>query len=74
MFRRFFETRRTADVECAHRQLCAWFANRLCGDDADSLADVDRATCGKVSAITFDTATTPGFTGKNRTNLDALDS
>src|SRR5262249_23564803 len=38
--------RRAADVDRAHRQLRAGFADALGGDDADRLADVDDLTRG----------------------------
>src|SRR6185369_1904268 len=43
--------RRATDVERAHRELRARLADRLCGDDADSLADADRTTAAEVTAI-----------------------
>jgi hypothetical protein len=43
--------RRTADVEGTHGQLGARLADRLRGDDADSLAHVDRRTACQVAAV-----------------------
>ena len=43
--------RRTADVEGAHRQLRARLADRLRGDHADGLADVDQAAAAQVAAV-----------------------
>ena len=45
------EVGRAADVERAHRQLRARLTDRLRGDDADSLADVDGRTASKVAAV-----------------------
>ena len=47
------ELRRAADVEGPHRQLGARLADRLGGDDADRLADVDRRTAGEVAPVAF---------------------
>ncbi len=47
----FVELRRAADVERPHRQLGARLADRLGGDDADRLADVDRRTASEVTAV-----------------------
>ena len=40
-----------ADVERTHRQLRARLADRLGGDDADRLADVDHVPAGEVAAV-----------------------
>ena len=40
-----------ADVERTHRQLRAGLADRLRGDDADRLADVDHVTASEVAAV-----------------------
>jgi hypothetical protein len=42
---------RTTDVEGAHRQLRARLADRLRGDHADRLADVDQAAAAQVAAV-----------------------
>ena len=39
------------NVECPHGQLCARFADGLCRDDADGLANVDACTAGQVTTI-----------------------
>ena len=43
--------RRTTDVERAHRELRARLADRLGGDDADRLADVDLVAAREVAAV-----------------------
>ena len=43
--------RRTTDVERAHRELRARLADRLSGDDADRLADVDPVAAREVAAV-----------------------
>jgi hypothetical protein len=42
---------RAANVEGTHGQLRARLTDRLGGDDADSLADVDRRTARQVTAV-----------------------
>src|SRR6185295_12287097 len=61
-----------SDVERTHCQLRAGFTNRLCSDDADSLADLDRATGCEISSVTLDAATAARFAGQHRTNANAL--
>ena len=72
VFRRLFQTRRTADVERTHRQLRARFADRLRGDDADRFADFNRSTGREVAAVTLDAAAATRFAGQHRTNANAL--
>ena len=43
--------RRAADVERAHRELRARLADRLAGDDADRLADVDLVAARQVAPV-----------------------
>ena len=43
--------RRATDVERAHRELRARLADRLGGDDADRLADVDQVAAREVAAV-----------------------
>ena len=43
--------RRAADVERTHRQLRARLTDRLGGDDADRLADVDRRAARKIAPV-----------------------
>ena len=49
--RRIGHLRRAADVERPHRQLRARLTDRLRGDDADRLADVDRRAAGEVAPV-----------------------
>src|SRR3546814_7860555 len=42
-----------ADVEGPHRELGAWLADRLGGDHADRLADVDDRAARQVAPIAF---------------------
>ena len=43
--------RRATDVERAHRELRARLADRLGGDDADRLADVDAVAAGEIAPV-----------------------
>src|SRR5258706_3859904 len=45
--------RRAADVERAHRQLGARFADRLRGNDTDRLAGIDQRAAAQIAAITL---------------------
>jgi hypothetical protein len=47
----FVELGGAADVEGPHRQLRARLADRLGGNDANRLADVDRRTAGEVTPV-----------------------
>src|SRR5918994_5466953 len=49
-----------ADVECPHRQLRSWLADRLRCDNADCFAQLHELTRGEIAAITHraNTATT----------------
>ena len=44
---------RATDVEGPHRQLRAWLADRLRGDDADSRAKLHQLACGQITPIAF---------------------
>ena len=72
VLRLLFETGRTADVERTHRQLRSRFADRLCGDNADSLADLDRVAGREVAAVAFDADTAARFASQRRANADLL--
>src|SRR5213075_495550 len=65
---------RTTVVERPHGELRARLADRLRGDDADRLADVDEIAGGKVAAVALPADTAPWFAGENRADLDALDA
>src|SRR6185436_5848600 len=72
VFRRFFQTRGTADVECTHGQLRARFADRLRGNHADSLTDFDRPASCEVTSIALNAAATTRFAGQHRADSDPL--
>ena len=66
--------RRAADVERAHGQLRARFADGLGGDDADRLAQLDGAPGGQVAPVAVDADAVLAFAGQHRANLDPLDA
>ena len=68
------DLRRAADVEGAHGELGARLADRLGGDDADRLADVDRRAAGKIAAVAGGADAVLGLAGEDRTDLDLLDA
>src|ERR1700691_5115006 len=47
------DLRRTADMERTHGELGARLTDRLCGNDADGLAHIDRRGAGKIASITL---------------------
>ena len=61
-------SRRTTDVECAHGQLRAGFADGLRGDDADRFAQFHHAAAGQVAAVTKGANSAAGFAGEHGTN------
>ena len=63
-----------ADVEGAHRELGARLADRLGGDDADRLADVDHVAAGEVAAVARDADAAPRLAGEHRADLDLVDA
>ena len=63
-----------ADVERTHRELRAGLADRLRGDDADRLADVDHVAAGQVAAVAQRADAAPGLAGEHRADLDAVDA
>ena len=65
---------RAADVEGAHGQLGARLADRLRGDDADRLADVDRRAAGEVAPVAAAAHAGLGLAGQHRADLDLLDA
>ena len=67
-----FETGRTTDVERTHRELRSGLADRLCSDDADSLADLDRIAGRKIAAVAFDADAASRFAGQGRADTDLL--
>src|SRR6185369_16522848 len=68
------DLRRTADVERAHRQLRAGFADRLRRNDADRLTMVDRRAAGKIAAVALAADAVDEFAGQSRANLHFLDA
>ena len=72
MFGLLFQTRGAADVERAHRELCAGFADRLGCDNANGFAYLDRVSCRKVAAIAFDTNAASRFTCQRRPDTHFL--
>ena len=69
---RLLEHRRghTADVERPHGQLRAGLADRLGGDDADRLADLDRPAGGQVAAVALGAAAALAFAGQHGADLE----
>src|SRR2546429_1474740 len=57
-------------VEGTHRQLCARLADRLGGDDADRLADLDQLACGQVAAVARAADALARFAHENGPHLD----
>src|SRR5690606_29108871 len=62
--------RRAADVERAHRELRARLTDRLGGDDADRLADVDGGAACEIAAVALAADTDSALAGEDRTDLD----
>ena len=61
-------------MERPHRQLRAGLADRLGGDDADRLADVDHVPAGQVAAVAEHADAAPGLAGEHRADLDVVDA
>ena len=72
--RRLVELRRAADVEGPHRQLGARLADRLGGDDADRLADVDRRAAGEIAPVALAADAMLALADQRRADLDRLDA
>src|SRR3712207_8349505 len=66
--------RSTTGVEGPHRQLRARLADGLGGDDADRLADVDRAPGRQRPAVAGRARSDLGVAGQHRADLDRLDA
>src|SRR6202163_3376202 len=66
------DLRRATDVERAHRELGAGFADRLRGDDADRFAVVDRRAAGEVAAIALAADAVDEFAGQCGADLHFL--
>src|SRR5207253_8956160 len=65
---------RAADVEGPHRQLGARLADRLGGDDADGLADIDRRAARQVASVAFGTDALARRADQRRADLHALEA
>src|SRR5690606_28258242 len=68
------DLRRAAHVEGTHGELRARLADRLRGDDADSLALVDRGTACQIAAVADRADAGPDLAGQRRTDADGLDA
>ena len=68
-----FGCRSTADVECSHGQLRSRLTDRLCGDNAERIADLSKLVCRKVASIAFDTDTMFDFTSQDGTDQNTRD-
>ena len=64
----------TTGVERTHRQLRAGFANRLGGDNADRLADVDLLAGGQRTTVALRAGADLGLTGEDGTAHDLRDA
>src|SRR5699024_3489386 len=67
-------TGHTTGVEGAHRQLGAGLTDRLRGDDADGLADVDQLTGREAAAVALGAGADLGLAGEHRAHLDLVDT
>src|SRR5690606_24421225 len=65
---------RAADVERAHRELGTRLADRLRGDDADGLADVDARAAREVTAVAGRADAALGRAGQHRADADRLEA
>ena len=63
-----------ADVEGPHRQLRAGLADRLGGDHADRLADIDRRAAGEIASVAFAADAMLALADQRRADLDRLDA
>ena len=66
--------RHATGVERPHRQLRAGLTDRLGGDDADRLADVDELAGRERTAVALGAGAGLGVTGQDRTDLDLVDA
>ena len=63
----------TTGVERPHRQLRAGLADRLGGDDADSLAELDRLAGGQRTAVAHGADAELGIAREHRADADPVD-
>src|SRR5690606_21064975 len=66
--------RRTTDVERAERELRARLTDRLCGQDADRLADVDHLHRREVAAVALTADAALRLAGQHGADLHRLDA
>src|SRR5271169_3165806 len=66
--------RGTADVEGAHRQLRAGFADRLRGNDPDRLTDIDDRAARQVASVALAANADAGFAGQHRADRYGIDT
>src|SRR5699024_4263087 len=64
----------TTLVECAHRQLRTRLADRLRGDDAHRLTDVDQLATGHRTSVAAGADTGSGLTGEHAAHLHLVDA
>ena len=64
--------RRSADVERAHRELRAGFADGLRGDDADGLAELDQRAGREVAAVAMDADALLAFASQHGADAHAV--
>src|SRR5262245_29475868 len=67
-------TGRAADVEGAHRQLRAWFADGLRGDDADGFTEFYKIAGSQVATVTHRADAPAALACEHRANLELLDA
>ena len=66
--------RRAADMEGAHRQLGAGLADRLRGDDADRLADIDDGAAREVAPVALAAHADLRLAGQHRADRHRVDA
>src|SRR5262249_45144549 len=73
---RLFEclARRSADVECPHRELRSRLADGLGGDNSDRFAHLDELSGSEVASVAHCANATTAFASQHRTNLQGLNA
>src|SRR5579862_4297332 len=66
------DLRRTADMERAHGELRARLADRLGGDDADRLADIDRRSAREIAPVALAADALGKIAGQDRAHAHLL--
>ncbi len=64
--------RHAAQMEGAHGELRAGLADRLRGDDADSLAEIDRRAAGEIAPVALGANAVAGLAGQRRADAHFL--